>query len=150
MAKVCNNAMTPTEVALEWASASACGDVDRAAAMIAEGARRFGGLAWSPVDRAFYVERWKIFVAAFSPYHLKVVNHFTNGNAVALEMVESATFSRPYLLPDGRAIPPNFQSYVDHVCTVVEVDEDGLIAEIRAYIPSNLEVLIATAARAMV
>lgn len=145
---ICSNGKTPAQTALEWADACARGDLETAAAMIAGGCKRYGGTNWSAVDRDFYLERWKIYLAAFSPYSLKVVNHLTNGRTVALEMIESATFSRPYLLPDGRSLTPNFQSYVDHVCTVVDITDDGLIGEIRAYIPSNLELLIASAFKA--
>ena len=146
---ICKNGKTPAEIALEWAEASARGDLETAAAMIAADVKRYGTLNWSPVDRALYVDRWRIYLDAFSPYELQIVNHLTNGRSVALEMIEAATFSRPYLLPDGRALPPNFQSYVDHVCTVVDINDDGLISEIRAYIPSNLEILIAAAVKAM-
>ena len=139
----------PAEIALEWAHACARGDLTTAAAMIAPDAKRYGGLNWSPVARDFYLERWAIYLDAFTPYDLHIVNHLSNGRTVALEMIESATFARPYRLPDGRSLPPNFQSYVDHVCTVVAIDDDGLISEIRAYIPSNLEILIASAVKAM-
>jgi hypothetical protein len=144
-----NQGKTPAEIALEWADASARGDLAKAVSMLADDVKRYGGIGWLPVDRAFYVERWKIFIGAFSPYNLKVLNHLTNGRMVALEMIESGTFSRPYLLLDGRVLQPNFQSYVDHVCTIVEINSDGLIQEIRAYIPSNLEMLIASAVKAM-
>ena len=65
---------------------------------------------------------------------------------VVFEMIESATLSKPYPLPDGTVIEPNFQSYTDRVCTWVEVGDDGLIAEIRAYIPSTRGQLMADAA----
>src|SRR5271157_4029883 len=109
---ICRNGKTPAQTALEWADACARCDLETAAAMIADDARRYGGLSWSPVGRDFYVERWKIYLDAFSPYSLKLANHLVNGRTVALEMIESATFARPYLLPDGRVLEPNFQSYV--------------------------------------
>ena len=142
------NANTPAAIALEWAAACAS-DFDKAVSMLAPDMKRYGGFSWSSVGRDFYVERWKIFFNAFSPYRLQVENYLTNGRTVALEMIESGTFSRPYLLSDGRELPPNFQSYSDHVCTVVDINDDGLIREIRAYIPSNLEILIASAVKAM-
>jgi len=146
---ICSNGKTSAQTALDWAGACARGDLETAAAMIAGGCKRYGGLSWSAVDRNFYLERWKIYLDAFSPYSLTVANHLVNGRTVALEMIESATFSRPYRLPDGRVLEPNFRSYVDHVCTVVDITDNGLIGEIRAYIPSNLESLIASAITAL-
>jgi len=48
-------------------------------------------------------------------------------------------------LPDGRIIQPSLGRYTDRVCTWVEVDEDGLVTEIRAYIPSTRGALMADA-----
>jgi hypothetical protein len=146
---ISDNGKAPAAIALAWADASARGDLETAVSMLADDVKRYGGFTWMPLERAFYVERWKIFLDAFSPYELKVVNCLTNGRTVALEMIESGTFSRPYVLFDGRVLQPDFQSYVDHVCTVVAINDAGLINEIRAYIPSNLERLIASAVNAM-
>ena len=59
--------------------------------------------------------------------------------------IESARLTGPYSLPDGRTVPPNGQSYTDRVCTWIEVDDQGKIAEIRAYVPSTRGRLIAEA-----
>ena len=47
--------------------------------------------------------------------------------------------------PDGSVVRPNGQSYTDRACTWLEVGDDGLITEIRAYIPSNRGQLMAAA-----
>ena len=82
---------------------------------------------------------------SFSDYRLEIVSVLESGRTVVFEMIESATFSAPYRLPDGRMIQPNGGTYTDRVCTWVEVGEDGLIAEIRAYIPSTRGRLMAEA-----
>jgi hypothetical protein len=100
------------------------------------------------IAKADYIAAYRQYLASFSGYRLDIVNTVTHGNTVVLEMIESATFTAPYPLPDGRVIQPNGQRYTDRVCTWIEVEESGLIGEIRAYIPSNRGRLMAEAAAA--
>ena len=136
------------EVATSWMGAAARCDVDAIAAGMAEGCKRYGEPNWMVVGKAAYIEGYRQFLASFSDYRLEILNTVANGRSVVFEMIESATFSGPYALPDGTVIPPNHRSYTDHVCTWVEIDDHGLIAEIRAYIPSNRGRLMAEAAAA--
>jgi hypothetical protein len=147
-AMMCTTGRSVIQVATEWMDAAARCDLEAVAAGMAEGCKRFGEPSWTAIGKADYVEGYKQFLISFSDYRLEIVNIVTSGRAVVFEMIESATFSRPYPLPDGRVIQPNGQSYTDRVCTWVEVDEAGLIAEIRAYIPSNRGRLMAEAAAA--
>jgi hypothetical protein len=113
---------------------------------MADGCKRFGEPNWMAIGRADYIEGYKQFLISFSDYKLDIINVVTSGSSVVFEMIESATFSKPYPLPDGSVIQPSGQSYTDRVCTWVDVDERGLIVEIRAYIPSNRGRLLAEAA----
>jgi hypothetical protein len=124
-------------------------DVEALAAGIAEGCKRFGEPSWMVIEKDAYIEAYRQYLVSFSNYRLDVVNTMANGRTVVFEMIESATFTNPYALPDGTVIQPNGRSYTDRVCTWVEVDDDGLIAEIRAYIPSTRGQLMAEAAAAM-
>lgn len=145
---ICANGKTVLQVASEWMDAAARCDVEAIASGMAEGCKRFGEPSWMVIDKADYIEAYKQYLVSFSDYRLDIVNTMTSGRTVVFEMIESATFSRPYRLPDGSVIQPNGRSYTDRVCTWVEVDDSGLIAEIRAYIPSNRGQLMAEAAAA--
>ena len=142
----CANPKSVLQIATEWMEAAARCDLEAIAAGMASSCRRFGEPNWMAVGKADYIEGYKQFLISFADYRLDIVNTMTCGRTVVFEMIEGATFSKPYTLPDGRVIQPNGQSYTDRVCTWVEVDENGLIAEIRAYIPSNRGRLMAEAA----
>ena len=141
-------AKTPLQIATEWMHAAARCDVEAIAAGMADGCKRFGEPNWMVIEKTDYVEAYRHYLTSFSDYRLDILNTVTSGRTVVFEMIESATFTGPYRLPDGSIIQPNGQSYTDRVCTWVEVDDSGLIAEIRAYIPSNRGRLMAEAAAA--
>ena len=142
------NGKTPLQIATEWMDAAACCDLEAIAAGMADGCKRFGEPSWMVIEKADYVEAYRQYLTSFSDYRLDILNTVASGRTVVFEMIESATFTGPYRLPDGSVIQPNGQSYTDRVCTWVEVDDSGLIAEIRAYIPSNRGRLMAEAAAA--
>ena len=144
----CANGKTPLEVALDWMNAAARCDLEAIAAGMADDCRRLGEPDWIILAKAEYIAAYRRYLASFSGYRLDIVNTMTHGNTVVLEMIESATFSAPYSLHDGRVIQPNGQRYTDRVCTWVEVNESGLIDEIRAYIPSTRGQLMAEATAA--
>jgi hypothetical protein len=140
--------MTPIEAATAWMEAAARCDIEAIAAGMADACKRFGEPSWMVIGKADYVEAYRQYLGSFSDYRLEIVNTVASGRTVVFEMIESATFSSPYHLPDGTVIAPNGQSYTDRCCTWVEIDDDGLIREIRAYIPSNRGRLMAEAAAA--
>ena len=101
------------------------------------------------MDKPEYITGYAQYLISFSDYELDIVNTMASGSTVVFEMIESATFSKPYPLPDGRIIQPSGQRYTDRVCTWMEVGADGLITEIRAYIPSTRGAMMAEAIAAM-
>jgi len=145
---VCINGKTPLEVARAWMDAAARCDIDAIAAGMTDDCKRFGEPNWIAIGKADYVAAYRQYLVSFSDYRLDIVNTIASGSTVVFEMVESATFSAPYPLSDGSVIQPSGRSYTDHVCTWVEVDDGGLIAEVRAYIPSNRGHLMDDAAAA--
>lgn len=142
------NGKTALQIAREWMDAAARCDLEAIAAGMADGCKRFGEPDWMVIEKAAYVAAYRQYLTSFSDYRLEILNVMTRGRTVVFEMIESATFSNPYPLPDGGVIQPNGQSYTDRACTWVEVGDDGLITEIRAYIPSNRGRLMAAAAAA--
>lgn len=147
-AAVLPNGKTALQIAREWMEAAARCDVEAIAAGMADGCKRFGEPNWMVIEKAAYIQAYRQFLTSFSDYRLDILNVMARGRTVVFEMIESATFSNPYPLPDGSVIPPNGQSYTDRACTWLEVGDDGLITEIRAYIPSNRGRLMAAAAAA--
>lgn len=142
---LCANGKTALQVATEWMDAAARCDIEAIAAGMADHCQRFGEPSWMVIGKADYIAAYRQFLISFSGYKLDIVNTMTSGRTVVFEMIESATFSAPYPLPGGGMIQPSGRSYTDRVCTWVEVGDDGLIAEVRAYIPSTRGQLMADA-----
>ena len=142
---ICSNGKTALEVASAWMNAAARCDMAAIAAGMAEHCKRFGEPNWIVMDKPGYIAGYAQYLTSFSDYELEIVNVMASGATVVFEMIESATFSKPYPLPDGRIIQPSLVRYTDRVCTWVEVGEDGLVAEIRAYVPSTRGALMADA-----
>jgi SnoaL-like protein len=145
---VCANGKTPLQIAIEWMQAAARCDLEAIAAGMADSCERFGEPDWAVIGKADYIEGYRRFLESFSDYKLDIINSMASGGTVVFEMIESAKFTGPYRMPGGGVVQPNGQSYTDRVCTWVEVDERGLIGQIRAYIPSNRGRLMAEAAAA--
>lgn len=140
-----SDAGTPLEIARAWMDAAARCDIAAIADGMAEGCLRYGEPDWLVIAKAPYIEAYRQFLRSFSDYRLDIVNWMASGRTVVFEMVESARFTAPYLLADGRTVQPSGQTYTDRVCTWIEVDDDGKIAEIRAYVPSTRGRLMAEA-----
>lgn len=137
--------MTPLEIATAWMQAAARCDIEAIADGMADSCLRYGEPSWMTIGKDDYIVSYRQYLKSFSNYRLEIVNTLASGNSVVFEMIESATLSSPYPLPDGTVVQPSGQTYTDRVCTWVEVNEHGLIAEIRAYVPSTRGKLIADA-----
>lgn len=140
-----NSGKSPLEIATQWMEAAARCDIDAIAAGMAENCKRYGEPSWMVIEKADYIDSYRQFLRSFSDYWLEIVNVQAFGRSVVFEMIENARFTGPYPLPNGCVIEPNGQSYTDRVCTWIEIGGDGLISEIRAYIPSNRAQLMASA-----
>ena len=136
-AKLCANGKTPLEVARDWIDAAARCDLPAIADGMAENCLRYGEPIWMVMDKTSYINAYRQYLISYSDYKLEILNIMSSGNTTVFEMIESATFSQPYPLPDGSVIPPSGDTYTDHCCTWIDVDSDGLVAEIRAYIPTT-------------
>lgn len=140
-----SDARTPLQIARAWMEAAARCDIAAIADGMAEGCLRYGEPDWLVIAKAPYIEAYRQFLRSFSEYRLEIVNAMASDRTVVFEMVERARFTGPYPLPDGRTIQPSGQTYTDRVCTWIEVDDEGKIAEIRAYVPSTRGQLMAEA-----
>ena len=147
---VCANGKTPLEVARDWMDAAARCDLPAIEAAMAEHCLRYGEPDWMVMEKTGYIAAYRQYLISFSDYKLEIINTMTSGMTTVFEMIESATFSQPYPLPDGSVIQPSGETYTDRVCTWVEVGSDGLISEVRAYIPSTRGPMMARAIAAMI
>lgn len=145
----CANGKTPLEVARDWMNAAARCDLPAIAEAMAENCLRYGESIWMVMGKTYYINAYRQYLTSFSNYQLEILNTMSSGNTTVFEMIESATFSRPYPLPDGSVIQPSGETYTDHCCTWIEVGSDGLISEVRAYIPSTRGAMMARAIAAM-
>jgi hypothetical protein len=146
---VCANGKTPLEVAREWMDAAARCDLPAIADGMAENCLRYGEPTWFVMEKTGYINAYRQYLISFSDYKLEILNTMTSGTTTVFEMIESATFSQPYPLPDGSVIQPSGETYTDHCCTWIDVGSDGLITEVRAYIPTTRGELMARAIAAM-
>jgi hypothetical protein len=134
------------QAARAWMEAAARCDIEAIANGMAENCLRYGEPSWMTINKADYIDVYRQYLISFSDYRLTILNTVVSGRSVVFEMIESATFSKPYPLPGGSGlVQPSGQSYTDHACTWLEIDEAGKVAEIRAYIPSTRGQMMAEA-----
>jgi ketosteroid isomerase-like protein len=131
---------TPEEVVLAWNECFSRGDVKGSLEFMAEDFVRTGDWGgWISVNRKTWANGQKAFLAAWPDWTWELTNIVASGDWVVCEFEEHGTFTKPFELMRGIMLQPTNTSYEDHDCVLFRVNEDGLIAEIRAYITQNLE-----------
>ena len=86
---------------------------------------------WQPVHRDWACELAAAFGEAFPDHSWEIIDLLSEDDTVAVEIVETGTFSRPWHR-DGRVIEPNHGNFRSHAVIFFEVNEDGLISLARA------------------
>jgi hypothetical protein len=124
-------ATDPMTIARAWIRAAQRCDLAAIESGMAETCLRYGEPDWIETGKAAYIEGYRRFLETFSDYSLEVLNARAWDRTVVFEMIESAT------------LKSNGRSYCDRVCTWLEIDETGKVAEIRAYVPSARARLLA-------
>jgi predicted ester cyclase len=132
--------MTPEEVVRAWNNAYARTDLEKAKEYLSEDFVRLGDWSnWEPVGK----DRWAAgqigFFVAFPDWTWDLEHLTASGDTVVGEFVERGTFTKPFETIAGLTLEPNGKSYLDRDCLCFRVNEDGLIAELRAYITNNLD-----------
>ncbi len=141
-----SNEETVLRAAQAWMDACARCDIEAIDEGMADNCLRYGEPSWMTIGKADYIKAYRQYLISFSDYRLTIVNTVVSGKSVVFEMIESAKFSQPYPLPGGGGVvQPSGQTYTDHACTWLDIDEAGKVAEIRAYIPSTRGQLMADA-----
>ena len=131
---------TPSEAVREWFARF---DVEGAGELMHDDCKRYGvgrKGPWDCMDKATYLEMWSGFRSAFPDvFEWELTSLMESGNTVAAEFIESGTWTGPYPVGPGFTLPPTKTSYRDHDAAWFEVDDDGLITEVRAYITNDFE-----------
>jgi len=97
-------------VALRFAAAMGA-DPGAMRDLLAEDFVRYGEeTLWQPLGKANYVAMSENFLVPFPDVSWRVVEVLSDGDRVALEIVESGTFSRPWVIGDVE-ISPNDRAY---------------------------------------
>lgn len=92
------------QAARAWMDAAARCDIEAIEAGMADDCLRYGEPTWMTIDKADYIKAYRQFLTSFSNYRLTIVNIVVSGRSVVFEMIESATFSKPYPLPGGGGV----------------------------------------------
>ena len=79
---------------------------------------------------------WERFVVAFPGIKWEVTSMVASGNTVAIEVIETATFTKPWAMP-GITIQPTGKGYSSRNSLFFQVNKDGLIQNYRQYASGN-------------
>jgi len=85
------------------------------------------------IGKEAYVKAFESFHQAFSDLKMEPTSILSQGDAVAWEYVESATFKAPVLGPGGQTLLPTNRSYRVPVGAFLRINASGLIVEVRVY-----------------
>jgi steroid delta-isomerase-like uncharacterized protein len=132
--------MSPTEVVLAWNEAYTRRDVDATLEFMSEDFFRVGDSTnWAPVDKKEWGRQMRTFFAAFPDWSWDLTSLTATEDRVVCEFTEHGPFTKPFEILPGLTLRPTGTAFVDHDCDWFRINEDGLIAEIHAYVTNNLE-----------
>jgi predicted ester cyclase len=93
---------------------------------------------FQPIGRDLWAAGQVGFFPSFPDWTWHLESIVSNGDHVICEFVEEATFTNRYTAVNGRQFEPTGEKYCDHSSVHFQVNDDGLIAEIRAYYTNDL------------
>jgi steroid delta-isomerase-like uncharacterized protein len=126
--------MIPLEVVRAYIDAYNKNDLNGALAYVADDFVRFSNTSKirEPMNREDWADMWARFQVAFPGFKWDVTSMVASGDTVAIEVIESGTFSKPWALP-GMTIQPTGKSYSSRNSLFFQVNKDGLIQNYRQY-----------------
>jgi ketosteroid isomerase-like protein len=83
---------------------------------------------WAPVNKDSFREMLERFAFAFPDFRWRTSHMVLSGDTVAVEMIGTGTFMRPWVFRD-RTRQPTGRVYRGQTCIFLRVNEDGLIQE---------------------
>ena len=128
---------TPEDVVRAFIDAYNDNDVQRALTYVADDFVRFSNTTkvWTPMKRKDWAQMWSLFQDAFPGFKWEVVSLLASGDTVAIEVIETGTFSKPWAL-GKTTIRPNGKSYSSRNSLFFQV-QGGLIQNYRQYASSS-------------
>lgn len=131
---------SPEQVVRAWNDSYSKQDLLGAAKLMSDDFIRLGdSTRWNPIGKQRWIDGQSGFFPAFPDWGWDLLGLLVSGDLVVCEFIEHGTFTKPYLTVVGLEIPPTGESYEDRSSLYFRVNEDGLIAEIRAYYTTNLD-----------
>ena len=130
--------MTPEEVVRAFIEAYNKCDVDGMVAYMADDFVRFSNTSktWEPMNKKEWKDMAVRFYAAFPDERWELLSMVAEGDTVAIEVMETATFTKPWSMPHIM-IPPTGKGYCSRNSLFFQVNKDGLIQNYRQYASQN-------------
>jgi len=127
--------MTPEEVVRAFIKAYNKGDVDGIEACLADDFVRFSttSKAWEPMSKADWRDMAVRFYAAFPDEKWEVLSLVASGDTVAVENIETGTFTKQWDMMPGLTIQPTGNGYRSRNAVFFKVNKNGLIQNYRQY-----------------
>jgi hypothetical protein len=116
-------------------------DVDLTLTFMADDLERKGewSAGWITIDKERWGSAMRSFFSAFPDWGWELTTLIAADDLVACEFFEHGTFTEPYDLLPGLTIQPSGASYEDRDGVFLRVNDEGLIAEIHAYVTRDLQ-----------
>ena len=125
--------MTPEETVRSYWRAWSDHDLDRLLALLADAFVSRSSLSQGrPADKDMIARGFKMFMKALPDLREELISVVAEGDSVACQIVETATFTGPMELPGGTVAPTN-RAYTLAVGSFFRLDADGLLVEQRTY-----------------
>jgi steroid delta-isomerase-like uncharacterized protein len=108
-------------------------DLDRVLALLARAFVSRSSLSQGrPADKGLIARGFKMFMKALPDLREEIISVVAEGDRVACQIVETATFTGPMELPTGTVAPTN-RAYTLPVAPFFRLDTYGLLIEQRTY-----------------
>ena len=121
--------MTPEAVVLAFLDAFNKNDLDGGMACLADDFVRLGeSTKWVPMSKEIYRDMWARFADAFPDFKWETSCMVTSGDTVAIEVVETGTFTDPWAW-QGKTLWPTGKAYRSRISLFFRVNKDGLIQD---------------------
>jgi steroid delta-isomerase-like uncharacterized protein len=125
--------MTPEETVRSYWRAWSDHDLNRVLALLAPAFVSRSSLSQGrPADKDMIARGFKMFVEALPDLKEEIISVVAEGDRVACQIIETATFTVPMELPTGTIAPTN-RAYTLPVGSFFRLDAQGLIVEQRTY-----------------
>ena len=124
-----------------WNDAYSRKDVDLTLTFMADDLERKGewSAGWTTIGKGTWGSAMRSFFSAFPDWSWELTTLVAADDLVACEFFEHGTFTQPYDLLPGLTIQPTGASYEDRDAVFLRINDEGLIAEIHAYVTRDLQ-----------